>query len=45
MTRTTGVPLDLINVLQSLVIFFVAVPMFARLLKRRGYKWRHSLTS
>jgi len=39
MTRTTGVPLDLINVLQSLVIFFVAVPMLARFLKRRGFKW------
>jgi len=42
MTRTTGVPLDLINVLQSLVIFFVAAPMLARLLKKGGFKWRIS---
>jgi len=42
MTRTTGVPLDLINVLQSLVIFFVAVPMLARLFKRGRFKWRIS---
>jgi len=40
MTRTTGIPLDLINVLQSLVIFFVAAPILARLLKRGGFKWR-----
>jgi ABC-type uncharacterized transport system permease subunit len=40
MTRTTGVPLDLINILQSLVIFFVAVPMFARFLRRGKFKWR-----
>jgi len=42
MTRTTGVPLDLIYVLQSLVIFFVAVPMLARFLKRDRFKWRIS---
>ncbi len=40
MTRTTGVPLDIVIVLQALVILFVAAPMLIRiLLKKGGFKW------
>ena len=40
MTRVTGVPLDIVFVLQALVIFFVAAPMMIRYLMRRvGYRW------
>jgi len=40
MTRATGVPLDIVIVLQALVILFVAAPMLVRyLLKRGGFKW------
>jgi ABC-type uncharacterized transport system permease subunit len=40
MTRVTGVPLDIVSILQALVILFVAAPMLIRyLLKRGGFKW------
>lgn len=40
MTRATGVPLDIVFILQALVILFVAAPMLIRyLLKRGGFKW------
>ena len=40
MSRVTGVPLDIVFVLQALVILFVAAPKLIRyLLKRGGYKW------
>ena len=43
MTRATGVPLDIVIVLQALVILFVAAPMLVRyLLKRGGFKWWNS---
>jgi ABC-type uncharacterized transport system permease subunit len=39
MTRVTGVPLDIVSILQALVILFVAAPMLIRyLLKRGGFK-------
>jgi len=40
MTRATGVPLDIVFILQALVVLFVAAPMLIRyLLKRGGFKW------
>ena len=40
MSRSTGVPLDIVFVLQALVILFVAAPRLIRyLLKKGGYKW------
>ena len=40
MTRVTGVPLDIVFVLQALVVLFVAAPKFIRsLLRRVGLKW------
>jgi len=40
MTRVTGVPLDIVYLLQALVILFVAAPMLIRyLLRRGGLKW------
>jgi ABC-type uncharacterized transport system permease subunit len=43
MTRVTGVPLDIVYILQALVILFVAAPMLVKyLLKRGGFKWRTS---
>jgi len=40
MTRATGVPLDIVFLLQALVILFVAAPKMIRtLLKRSGLKW------
>jgi simple sugar transport system permease protein len=40
MTRATGVPLDIVLLLQALVIVFVSAPMLIRLLLRRvGYRW------
>jgi len=38
MTRVTGVPIDIVSILQSLVIFFVAVPTVTQYL----LKWRRS---
>jgi ABC-type uncharacterized transport system permease subunit len=35
MTRATGVPLDIVNILQALVIMFVAAPKLIRALLRR----------
>lgn len=40
MTRVTGVPLDIIFVLQALVVLFVAAPKLIRyLLRKGGLKW------
>ena len=40
MTRATGVPLDIVFLLQALVILFVAAPTFIRtILRRGGIKW------
>jgi simple sugar transport system permease protein len=40
MNMVTGVPLDIISVLQALVVLFVAAPRFIRyLLRRGGFKW------
>jgi ABC-type uncharacterized transport system permease subunit len=40
MSRSTGVPLDIVFILQALVILFVAAPRLIRyLLKKGGYKW------
>jgi len=40
MNRVTGVPLDIIFVLQALVVLFVAAPRLIRyLLKKGGFKW------
>jgi simple sugar transport system permease protein len=40
MNRVTGVPLDIITVLQALVVFFVAAPRLIRyFLKKGGFKW------
>jgi len=40
MNRATGVPLDIIFVLQALVVLFVAAPRLIRyLLKKGGFKW------
>jgi len=40
MTRATGVPLDIISMLQALVILLIAAPRLIRyLLKRGGFKW------
>jgi len=40
MSRSTGVPLDIVFILQALVILFVAAPRLIKyLLKRGGYKW------
>ncbi len=40
MTRATGVPLDIVFLLQALVILFVAAPAFIRaILKRGGLRW------
>jgi len=40
MTRATGVPLDIVYILQALVILFVAAPMAIRyILKKGGFKW------
>ena len=36
MTRVTGVPLDIVFILQALVILFVAAPMLIKNLMRRG---------
>lgn len=36
MTRVTGVPLDIVFILQALVILFVAAPMLIRYLLKRG---------
>lgn len=39
MSRSTGVPLDLVSVLQALVVLFVAAPMAIRyILKKGGFK-------
>jgi simple sugar transport system permease protein len=37
MTRATGVPLDIVNVLQALVIVFVAAPKLIRTLLGRKH--------
>jgi len=43
MNRVTGVPLDIVTILQALVILFVAAPMLIKyLLKRGGFKWSSS---
>lgn len=40
MSRSMGVPLDIVFILQALVILFVAAPRLIKyLLKRGGYKW------
>lgn len=40
MNRVTGVPLDIIYILQSLVVLFVAAPRLIKyLLKKGGFKW------
>jgi ABC-type uncharacterized transport system permease subunit len=40
MTRATGVPLDIVFVLQALVVLFVAAPTFIRsLLRKGGLRW------
>lgn len=40
MSRSTGVPLDIVFILQALVVLFVAAPRLIKyLLKRGGYKW------
>ena len=40
MTRVTGVPLDIVFVLQALVVLFVAAPTFIRsLLRKGGLRW------
>jgi simple sugar transport system permease protein len=40
MTRATGVPLDIVFLLQALVILFVAAPSFIRaILKKGGLRW------
>lgn len=40
MNRVTGVPLDIVTILQALVILFVAAPMLIKyLVKRGGFKW------
>ncbi len=40
MSRSTGVPLDIIFILQALVVLFIAAPKLIKyLLKRVGYKW------
>jgi len=40
MTRATGVPLDIIFMLQALVVLFMAAPRLIRhLLKRCGFRW------
>ena len=40
MNRVTGVPLDIIFLLQALVVLFVAAPRLIRyILKRGGFKW------
>jgi simple sugar transport system permease protein len=40
MNRATGVPLDIIFVLQALLVLFVAAPRLIRyILKRGGFKW------
>jgi len=40
MNRTTGVPLDIIFILQALVVLFVAAPRLIRyFLKKGGFKW------
>ena len=40
MSRSTGVPLDIVFILQALVILFVAAPRLIKyILKRSGYKW------
>jgi len=36
MTRITGVPLDIVIILQALVVLFVTAPMLIRYLVRRG---------
>ncbi len=44
MTRVTGVPLDIVNILQALVILFVAAPMLIKhaptMLARARYRYR-----
>jgi len=43
MSRATGVPLDIVTILQALVILFVAAPMVIRyILKKGGFKWLSS---
>jgi ABC-type uncharacterized transport system permease subunit len=45
MNVATGVPLDIITVLQALVVLFVAAPKLIRYLKKKGgIKWLTSLT-
>jgi simple sugar transport system permease protein len=40
MNRATGVPLDLIIVLQALIVLFVAAPRLIKyFLKKGGFKW------
>jgi simple sugar transport system permease protein len=40
MNMVTGVPLDIISVLQALVVLFVSAPRLIKyLLKRGGLKW------
>jgi ABC-type uncharacterized transport system permease subunit len=39
MNRVTGVPIDIVTILQALVILFVAAPVFIKYLIRRGKKY------
>jgi ABC-type uncharacterized transport system permease subunit len=40
MTRATGVPLDIVFLLQALVILFVAAPSLIRtILRKGGLRW------
>jgi ABC-type uncharacterized transport system permease subunit len=40
MNRATGVPLDIITVLQALIVLFVAAPRLVKyVLKKGGVKW------
>jgi ABC-type uncharacterized transport system permease subunit len=39
MNRVTGVPIDIVTILQALVILFVAAPVFIKHLIRRGKKY------
>jgi simple sugar transport system permease protein len=38
MNRVTGVPLDIITILQALIILFVAAPVIIKYLTKRGKK-------
>jgi len=45
MNVSTGVPLDIINILQALVVLFVAAPkLFGYIRKKGGFKWLTSQT-